>query len=90
MSNSILLNQKNKIMMFFDRCPPDWLKPFLKEGAFTPTRDFLSDLVPQSRLEAILKYGFLNQMSTYDNFLVKDGDLFITSEDQIFKVQSKN
>lgn len=69
---------------------PDWLKPFLKEGAFTPTRDFLSDLVPQSRLEAILKYGFLNQMSTYDNFLVKDGDLFITSEDQIFKVLSKN
>ena len=72
---------------------PDWLKPFLKEGAFTPTRDFLSDLVPQSRLEAILKYGFLNLMSTYDNFLVEDGDLFsqfITSEDQIFKVLSKN
>lgn len=72
---------------------PDWLKPFLKEGAFKPTRDFLSDLVPQSRLEAILKYGFLNLMSTYDNFLVEDGDLFsqfITSEDQIFKVLSKN
>lgn len=53
---------------------PDWLKPFLKNGAYTPDREFLRDLVPQSRLEAILKFAFLELQSEYEGFLVQDND----------------
>lgn len=34
---------------------PDWLKNTQKEDAFIPDREFVENLEPQSRLEALLK-----------------------------------
>lgn len=51
---------------------PKWLKPFLRNGAYSPDVQFLMDLVPQSRIEAILKYGFLSRLVTYGRFLVPE------------------
>ena len=52
---------------------PDWLRPFLTEDAYNPNLKFLQDLDPQSRVEAILKFGFLSLInppsSDYDFFL---------------------
>ena len=39
---------------------PEWLRPFMRTDAYIPQRQFLHDLVPQSRIEAILKFGFLS------------------------------
>lgn len=69
---------------------PKWLKPFLRNGAYSPDVQFLMDLVPQSRIEAILKYGFLSMLdfgrflvpestssgAEYLNFIDADGNLF--------------
>lgn len=69
---------------------PDWLVPFLTPYAYSPNRQFLRDLDPQSRVEAILKFGFLELLSTYEGFLVSDGgigfDNFIDSNNDIFMV----
>lgn len=35
---------------------PDWLKPYMKEGAYTPTKEDIENLEPQSREETYLKY----------------------------------
>lgn len=69
---------------------PKWLKPFLRNDAYSPDIQFLMDLVPQSRIEAILKYGFLSMLdfgrflvlessesgSSYSNFIDSNGDIF--------------
>ena len=47
---------------------PDWLVPFLTPYAYSPNRQFLRDLDPQSRVEAILKFGFLELLSTFEGF----------------------
>lgn len=71
---------------------PNWFKPFLKPNAYTPTREFLRDLVPQSRLEAIVKWGFLELLSTYESFLVPNEDdetiydKFLTADGENFMV----
>ena len=66
---------------------PDWLIPFLTPYDYSPNRQFLRDLDPQSRVEAILKFGFLELLSTYEGFLVSDGEIgfdnFIDSNDDI-------
>lgn len=81
--------------MIYERCNmqiPDWLKPYLKNGAYCPDREFLRDLVPQSRLEAILKYAFLELQSTYEGFLVQDENeptkynQFVDSDNKKFMV----
>lgn len=71
---------------------PDWLRPFLKQDAYDPNKNFLEDLDPQSRVEAILKFGFLalinGEPSTdYDFFLV-DGKYFVDSNDSFLMVPS--
>lgn len=70
---------------------PDWLRPFLKQDAYNPNQKFLEDLDPQSRVEAILKFGFLsliNPPSTdYDFFLV-NGEYFVDSNDSFLMVPS--
>lgn len=69
---------------------PDWLVPFLTPYAYSPNRQFLRDLDPQSRVEAILKFGFLELLSTFEGFLVSDGgtvfDNFIDANNDIFMV----
>lgn len=69
---------------------PDWLRPFLTPYSYSPNRQFLRDLDPQSRIEAILKFGFLELLSTFEGFLVSDGGLefnnFIDSNGDIFMV----
>lgn len=49
---------------------PDWFIRFLNDFSYIPTREFIEKLEPQSRLEAILKYGFLNIFDSYESFLV--------------------
>lgn len=70
---------------------PSWLRPFLTPYAYDPNRQFLRDLDPQSRLEAILKFGFLELLSTNEGFLVKNEgssiyDNFIDSNNEPFMV----
>lgn len=56
---------------------PDWLKPWEKDGAFSPDIRWVEDLEPQSRVEALLKYLIL-QGSTVQHEYLK------TSESQYF------
>lgn len=65
---------------------PSWLRPFLKPGAYSPSKQFLVDLVPQSRIEAILKYGFLSATEVYSDLLDADGKNFIDADDKNFLV----
>lgn len=69
---------------------PSWLRPFLTPNAYDPKRQFLRDLDPQSRLEAILKFGFLELMSSEEGFLVRTNtaaiDNFIDSNGDTFMV----
>lgn len=64
---------------------PSWLRPFLKPNAYSPNRQFLVDLVPQSRVEAILKYGFLSLSESYLNLVDADGKTFLDSDGNIFQ-----
>lgn len=70
---------------------PDWLRPFLKQDAYNPNQKFLEDLDPQSRVEAILKFGFLaliSGSSTDDGFFLVEGNYFVDSNSNFFKVPS--
>lgn len=70
---------------------PKWLRPFLRTGAYSPDLQFLQDLVPQSRIEAILKFGFLGLLSKYGGFLVMSENVtgeylnFIDSTGRVFR-----
>ena len=35
---------------------PEWLRPYCKQGAYTPTKVDIVKLEPQSRKEVLLKY----------------------------------
>lgn len=65
---------------------PNWLRPFLREDAYSPNLQFVQDLVPQSRIEALLKYMILELMVTHQNFLDADSKDFLTSDSQNFLV----
>lgn len=65
---------------------PSWLKPFLREGAYSPNLQFVQDLVPQSRIEALLKFMILESMVTYQNFLDADSSNFLTLDLKKFLV----
>lgn len=47
---------------------PDWLAKWLSENAFTPSQEFIEKFEPQSRIEALLKYGLLNGPSPEEQF----------------------
>lgn len=60
---------------------PEWLRPWLRRNAYKPSTQFLHDLEPQSRIEAILKFGFLSATSG-GYFYDSDGKQFFTSENR--------
>ena len=39
---------------------PEWLRPYCKQDAYTPTEEDIESLEPQSRKEMLLKYAALN------------------------------
>lgn len=49
---------------------PDWFKPFLKDDSFDPDLEFVENLEPQSRVEALLKFLILGQNIKYEGFNV--------------------
>lgn len=60
---------------------PEWLRPWLRPDAYDPSAQFLHDLEPQSRIEAILKFGFLSMVpNAY--FYDSDGKQFYTSDNR--------
>ena len=68
---------------------PNWLKPFLKPEAYKPTKEFVKDLVPQSRVEALLKYFIIQLTEKFDGFFDSDGKKFVTSDGLDFMVVSQ-
>lgn len=53
---------------------PDWLKNVLIDDAFIPSEEFIEHFEPQSRIEALIKYGILNHSSDYGQYMVRVSD----------------
>lgn len=60
---------------------PDWLKPWEKDGAFSPDIRWVEDLEPQSRAEALLKYLILHGSSFQHEYLKTSDDEYIGTSD---------
>ena len=50
---------------------PEWLKPYCKQGAYTPTKEDIEKLEPQSRKEMLLKYLTDSVSSDLSNYYTK-------------------
>ena len=50
---------------------PEWLEPYLRQGAYNPTQEDISNLEPQSRQEMILKFASLTEASELSNYYNK-------------------
>lgn len=50
---------------------PEWLEPYLKQGAYNPTQEDISNLEPQSRQEMLLKFASLTGASELSNYYTK-------------------
>ena len=50
---------------------PEWLKPYCKQGAYTPTKEDIESLEPQSRKEMLLKYLTDSVSSDLSNYYTK-------------------
>lgn len=53
---------------------PDWFLRFLTDNSFIPTREFVESLDPQSRVEAIVKFGVLSILDSFETFNVVTED----------------
>lgn len=60
---------------------PDWLKPWEKDGAFSPDIRWVEDLEPQSRVEALLKYLILQGSTVQHEYLKTSEDEHFTTSD---------
>ena len=68
---------------------PEWLRPYIKLNSYTPTKEDIKNLEPQSRREMLLKYAALNSSSGEDTdvyFTTADDEDFVDSEDNYFTV----
>lgn len=50
---------------------PEWLRPYCKQGAYTPTKEDIEKLEPQSRKEMLLKYLTDSVSSDLSNYYTK-------------------
>lgn len=50
---------------------PEWLKPYSKQGAYTPTKEDIEKLEPQSRDEMLLKYLVNSVSHDLSNYYTK-------------------
>jgi len=50
---------------------PEWLEPYLRQGAYNPTQEDISNLEPQSRQEMLLKFASLTGASELSNYYTK-------------------
>lgn len=50
---------------------PEWLRPYCKQGAYTPTKEDIESLEPQSRKEMLLKYLTDSVSSDLSNYYTK-------------------
>lgn len=82
-----MADEKKEIVVGGQRIP-EWLVPFLKENAYNPGKDFLMNLVPQSRLEAILKNMALSSDETHNYFIEAGGNYFVDADGNKFCVAS--
>ncbi len=60
---------------------PDWLKPWEKDGAFSPDIRWVEDLEPQSRVEALLKYLILQGSTVQHEYLKTSENEYCTTSD---------
>lgn len=70
---------------------PDWFKPFLKIDSFDPDLEFVENLDPQSRVEALLKFLILGMTYEVFNVVAESGtgyDEFYDLDGKLFKVKS--
>lgn len=69
---------------------PEWLKPYLKQNAYNPTRQDIINIEPQSRSEMLLKYMALYFSGGGDDkniyFTTADDEDFADSDDKYFIV----
>ena len=50
---------------------PEWLEPYLRQGAYNPTQEDIFNLEPQSRQEMLLKFASLTGASELSNYYTK-------------------